>query len=195
MSYSDSEPVAWFTSAYRTATALCSCATCTSTSLSTSWRASGSTVWRDAWLSHPSSWGSAAAARHMSRMVRNKHTHTLSYSFCWIQHTCSATDISLVNALLLSKSLLTELLVQCFHSHLLTFSSFFLSFQATGRSMALACLESISPILIRLGAWTQRNSKTAGVERTGSCLTGSLATSQHNNLSFLGVRKVHSVLR
>lgn len=56
--------------------------------------------------------------------------------------------------------------------------SFFLVFQATGRSMASACLGSISLILKRLAAWTRRNSKTAGVERTGSFWTGSRENKQ-----------------
>lgn len=44
--------------------------------------------------------------------------------------------------------------------------------QVTGRSMALACLGFISQILIRLVAWTLKNLKTAGEEKTGSSWTG-----------------------
>lgn len=54
--------------------------------------------------------------------------------------------------------------------------------------MASACSESISLILIRLEGWTRRNSKTAGVERTGSCWTGNPATSQHSSPAMNTIR-------
>lgn len=71
-----------FASSYRIVTALCSCVTCTSIFLSTSWRASGSTAWRDASLSLPSSWGSAAEARHWSPTVTHLRGKWASISLC-----------------------------------------------------------------------------------------------------------------
>ncbi len=44
--------------------------------------------------------------------------------------------------------------------------------QAFGKWMALACLEFISQILIKLVGWTRMSLKTAGEEKTGSCWTG-----------------------
>lgn len=93
-----------YVSSYRTVTALCSCVICTSTFLSTSWKASGSTAWRDDSLSLPSSWDLAAAARHTSPMVTRSHADTCLCSY-GNNHTHTHTRVRRISKFLFGSSL------------------------------------------------------------------------------------------